>query len=105
MTNALQAHFKSSKPAKTAEQAARQRQQLLANLPPEHRDKVDKQVLSTAADLGLVENIALLSNSRNNGFVGVNMYCDDEASFTDASANPRASEIAFCCGKQIQVSP
>ncbi len=99
-----------------------------------------------------MESIALLSNSRDNGFTGVNLYCDDEAcpstsaalpmclhievlrdkqqcsgmstgplvtgncvilhlilqwslqaSFVDALPNPRASEIAFCCGKQMQV--
>ena len=55
------------------------------------------------ADLGTVESIALLSNSRDNGFIGVNLYCDDEASFVDAPPNPRATEIAFCCGKQMQV--
>jgi hypothetical protein len=99
-----QAHFKSRKPGKSAEQAARQREQLLANVPPEQRDKIDESMLSSAADLGMVENIALLSNSRDNGFIGVNMYCDDEASFVDAALNPRASEIAYCCGKQMQVT-
>jgi hypothetical protein len=60
-------------------------------------------MLKAAADLGLVENIALLSNSRDNGFVGVNMYCDDEATFVDAPLNPRASDIARCCGKEMEV--
>ena len=55
------------------------------------------------ADMGTVESVALLSNSRDNGFTGVNLYCDDEASFVDAPPNPRATEIAFCCGKQMQV--
>ena len=57
------------------------------------------------ADLGTVESIALLSNSRDNGFTGVNLYCDDEASFVDAPPNPRATEVAFCCGRQMQVCP
>ena len=52
-----------------------------------------------------MESIALLSNSRDNGFTGVNLYCDDEASFVDAPPNPRATEVAFCCGKQMQVPP
>ena len=51
-----------------------------------------------------MESIALLSNSRDNGFTGVNLYCDDEASFVDAPPNPRATEVAFCCEKQMQVS-
>ena len=52
-----------------------------------------------------MESIALLSNSRDNGFTGVNLYCDDEASFVDAPPNPRATEVAFCCGKQMKVWP
>ncbi|CAL5225626.1 g8481 [Coccomyxa viridis] len=99
----LREHFRQSKPAKTAEQLQRQRQQLLANVPEESRAQINEQMLGVATDLGTVESIALLSNSRDNGFTGVNLYCDDEASFVDALPNPRASEIAFCCGKQMQV--
>lgn len=102
-SSCAQDHFKRQKGQKTAEQAARQREQFLASVPPEQRDKIDENMLRTAADLGLVENIALLSNSRDNGFIGVNMYCDDEASFVDARYNVRASDIARCCGKEMEV--
>ena len=76
---------------------------MLGNLPEEQRGKVSAQLLANAADLGMVESCALLGNSRDNGFVGVNLYCDDEAAFVDAPLNPRASEIAACCGKPMQV--
>jgi hypothetical protein len=98
-----QAHFKAHKPAKTAEQAARQQAALLGNLPEAQRGQVSAQLLANAAGLGMVESCALLGNSRDNGFVGVNLYCDDEAAFIDAPLNPRASEIAACCGKPMQV--
>ena len=57
----------------------------------------------TAAHALQVESCALLGNSRDNGFVGVNLYCDDEASFIDAPLNMRASDIAGCCGRPMQV--
>ena len=52
-----------------------------------------------------VESCALLGNGRDNGFVGVNLYCDDEADFVDAPLNVRASDIAACCGRPMQVRP
>ena len=51
----------------------------------------------------MVENIALLSHSRDFGFIGVNLYVDDEGSIKGAPRNVRASEIAHCCGKPIDV--
>ena len=45
---ALQEHFKQSKPAKTAEQLQRQRQQLLANVPEEQRAQINEQMLGVA---------------------------------------------------------
>jgi hypothetical protein len=50
-----------------------------------------------------VENIALLSNAQDNGFVGVNLYADDEGSIRGLPRNLRASEIALCCGKPLEV--
>lgn len=50
-----------------------------------------------------MENIALLSNARDNGFIGVNMYCDDEGTLRGLPPNRRASEIAHCCGKPLEV--
>jgi hypothetical protein len=50
-----------------------------------------------------VENISLLSNARDNGFVGVNLYADDEGAIRGLPRNMRASEIAHCCGKPLEV--
>jgi len=50
-----------------------------------------------------VENVALLANSKDAGFVGVNMYCDDQAIAKELPLNPRAAQIAECCGKPMQV--
>lgn len=49
-----------------------------------------------------MEHTSLLSNSRDNDFIGINLYTDDEASFSGAGINQRASEIASCCGIQLQ---
>jgi hypothetical protein len=50
-----------------------------------------------------VENISLLANSKDVGYVGVNMYCDDQAQIKGLPYNPRASGLAEVCGKFIQV--
>jgi len=49
-----------------------------------------------------VEHTSLLSNSKDNDFIGINLYTDDEASFSGAGINQRASEIGSCCGIQLQ---
>lgn len=51
-----------------------------------------------------VESIPLLPNSAENGFVGVNMYCDDESVLKGLPLNLRASDIATCCGKPTNVT-
>lgn len=51
-----------------------------------------------------VENVALMSNRPDNNFVAVNMYCDDSAMIKDLAINLRASQIAECAGKIIEVS-
>lgn len=51
----------------------------------------------------MVETISLLYNSRDNGFVGVNMYVDDAGSVRGAERNVRASELAHCCGQPLDV--
>lgn len=50
-----------------------------------------------------VENVALLANSKDVGYVGVNLYCDDQAIAKELPVNPRACQIAECCGKMVQV--
>ena len=52
---ALQEHFQQKKPAKTAEQLARQRQQLLARVPEEQRAQIDEKMLGAATGLPLVQ--------------------------------------------------
>ena len=44
-----------------------------------------------------MESIALLSNSRDNGFTGVNLYCDDEARppLLQAPTNDHAPGVLF----------
>jgi hypothetical protein len=64
---------------------------------------IDEKLLSIATDLQMVENIALLSHSSDYGFIGVNLYVDDEGSVRGAARNVRATEIAHCCGKPIDV--
>lgn len=96
-----QAHFAASSPGKTDAQAAAQRAELLKQLP--EGSSLPDGLLETATGLNLVENIALLSNSADNGFVGVNMYVDDEGSIKDLPINLRASEIAATCGNPLQV--
>ena len=51
-----------------------------------------------------VENIALLANAPDNQFVGVNMYCADDAGSYNAPTNMRASQISQRCGKPLDVS-
>ncbi|DBA99753.1 TPA: hypothetical protein ACH3X3_012300 [Trebouxia sp. C0006] len=65
---------------------------------------VDEAMLDTATAMSMVEHTSLLSNSKDNDFIGINLYTDDEASFSGAGINQRASEIASCCGIQLQVN-
>lgn len=50
-----------------------------------------------------VENVALMSNRPDNNYVAVNMYCDDSAMIKNLAINHRASQIAECAGKIIEV--
>lgn len=51
-----------------------------------------------------VEPIALLANSPETGFVGVYMYCDDQATLKHLPSNMRATQIAAEAGQALQVS-
>jgi len=75
--------------------------QLMKNLPSD--TSVDDSLLNIATGLQMVENISLLSHSKESDFVGINMYVDDEASIRGASTNRRASEIAHFCGQPLDV--
>ena len=67
------------------------------------RDLLDRVVDGDLLGGGMVENIALLSNAPETGFVGVNLYCDDEASIKRLPRNARASSLASQCGKPLDV--
>lgn len=97
----LKEHFASSGPQKTQAQIRAQQADLMKKLP--EGTSIDSKVLDVATSLNMVENISLLSNAKDNGFVGVNMYVDDEGSIRGLPRNLRASEIAHCCGKPLEV--
>ncbi len=50
-----------------------------------------------------VENTALLTNNSKSDYIGVNLYTDDNAGMYNMPSNRRATEFAFCCGKQLEV--
>jgi hypothetical protein len=56
-----------------------------------------------AGGMQLVESVPLLTNSKANDFVGVNLYVDDIGSIKQLPVNVRASDICRCCGHHIQV--
>ncbi|KAL4423794.1 hypothetical protein ABPG75_001095 [Micractinium tetrahymenae] len=97
----LKEHFASAGPKKSEAQIRAQQAELLSRLP--EGSNIDPRVLNVATSLNMVENVSLLSNARDNGFVGVNMYVDDEGSIRGLPRNVRASEIAHCCGKPLDV--
>jgi hypothetical protein len=50
-----------------------------------------------------VEPIALVAQAPETGFVGVYLYCDDQAAIKQLPLNPRATGIANAAGLHIQV--
>ncbi|PRW61388.1 SUMO-activating enzyme subunit 2 [Chlorella sorokiniana] len=97
----LKEHFAATGPRKTAAQIQAQQRDLMSKLP--EGTSIDSRVLDVATSLNMVENISLLSNAKDNGFVGINMYVDDEGSIKGLPQNLRASDIAHCCGKPLEV--
>lgn len=59
--------------------------------------------LMRAGHMQLVETVPLLSNSKQNQFVGVNLYVDDTGAIKNLPVNVRATDICQCCGHQTQV--
>lgn len=98
-----QAHFKATKTAKSAAQLAAQKAAFLASVPEADRGNLPPGLLDAATGLGMVENVALLSNAPAHGFIGVNLYCDDEGQALGLPRNARACEIAACAGKPLDV--
>lgn len=102
LTDRCKKHFSKKHGPRTPAQKAARRAALMKNVPGS--SDVDEAMLDTATAMSMVEHTSLLSNSKDNGFIGINLYTDDEASFSGASINHRASEIASCCGMPLQVN-
>lgn len=121
LLDALKRHFRATSPQKTDAQKAAQKAALLqrlnqqqqqeqgggaagdSTLSPQVRDLLDRVVDGDLLGGGMVENIALLSNAPETGFVAVNLYCDDEAALKNLPSNARASSLAMECGKPLDV--
>ena len=103
LMDAAKAHFARVRPAKTAAQRAAQLAELRAKLPPGAEAALEGRLMDMATSLNMVESVALLPNMPAHGFVGVNLYVDDEGAIRDAPVNTRASEVATLCGKLVQV--
>ncbi|KAK2080672.1 hypothetical protein QBZ16_000526 [Prototheca wickerhamii] len=103
LMDAAKAHFARVRPAKTAAQRAAQLAELRAKLPPGAEGALEGRLMDMATSLNMVESVALLPNMPAHGFVGVNLYVDDEGAIRDAPVNARASEVATLCGKLVQV--
>ena len=101
LLDAVKAHYRATVPAKSPAQLAAQKAELISKLPQE--TPLDEKLLNIATNLQMVENIALLSNSKEYDFIGINLYTDDEGAIRGSPRNIRASEIAHCCGRPIQV--
>jgi RNA polymerase II-associated protein 3 len=97
----IKAHFASAGPKKTEAQRRAQVADLMRSLPA--GATLTEDMLGAATSMNIVENVSLLANARDNGFVGVNLYVDDEGVLKRAPKNPRATEIAHCCGNHLEV--
>lgn len=99
----LKAHFRRAGGQKTEEQRQAHKQHLLQQVGNDAASKVNDQMLQAAMDIQMVESVALLVNNASSGYVGVNLYCDDQAQIKELPPNPRASQIASCCGHPTDV--
>jgi RNA polymerase II-associated protein 3 len=97
----LKTHFRKMSPSQTASQLAQHKEQLTRGLP--EGTSVDQRMLNMATSLQLVETVSLLSQSKDNGFVGINLYVDDAGVLKGLPVNMRATELAHCCGRPIEV--
>ena len=57
-----------------------------------------EKMIEVAADLQLVETVALLPGGVKTDYLHINMYCDDRAVSKGSSLNERACGIASICG-------
>ncbi|KAG2482944.1 hypothetical protein HYH03_018169 [Edaphochlamys debaryana] len=102
LLDTLKAHFRLSGGTKTAAQLAAQREQLIAQVGPQAA-ALSADMLAAALDMQMVESVPLLTNTPASGYVGVNLYCDDQAQVKELPLNARASAISDCCGRPLQV--
>ncbi|GAX74597.1 hypothetical protein CEUSTIGMA_g2045.t1 [Chlamydomonas eustigma] len=100
--NKVKKHFSVTGGERSESQKENQKQLLIKQL-GEAASNVDPTMLETAVNMQMVENISLLPNSAETSYVGVNMYCDDQAQMKGLELNNRASQLAQCCGKLIEV--
>ncbi|GFR48092.1 hypothetical protein Agub_g9779, partial [Astrephomene gubernaculifera] len=99
----LKEHFKRAGGVKTEAQREAHRQQLVQQVGAEAAAKLSDQMMAAALDIQMVETLPLLVNNPASGYMGVNMYCDDQAQIKELTYNARASQIADCCGRPMQV--
>ena len=82
------------------------KKQLKAHVASTGRDNagdVSEAMLNAAAEMQLVETLALLPGGLKTNFIHVNMYCDDRAVSKGSPVNERATGIATACGLTAQV--
>ncbi|GLI64556.1 hypothetical protein VaNZ11_007876 [Volvox africanus] len=104
LLDTLKEHFRRMGGEKTAAQRQAHRKHLIEQVGGEEAaSKMSDEMMSAALDIQMVETVPLLVNCRDSGYVGVNLYCDDQAQFKDLRANPRATQIADCCGRPVQI--
>lgn len=103
LLDVMKEHFKRAGGTKTAAQREAQRQALLSQVGADAASKLSEDLMAAALDLQMVETVPLLVNNAASGYVGVNLYCDDQAQVKELPVNVRASQIADCCGRPMQV--
>ncbi|WIA13116.1 hypothetical protein OEZ85_006714 [Tetradesmus obliquus] len=101
--NALKRHFKRAEGHKSDAQKQAVHEAFKAQM-GDKAAGVNDDLLKMLSGTQMVEPIALLANSPETGFVGVYMYCDDQASIKQLPPNPRATAIAQTAGMHIQVN-
>ncbi|KAF6260615.1 hypothetical protein COO60DRAFT_1700224 [Scenedesmus sp. NREL 46B-D3] len=101
--NALKRHFKQAEGHKSDAQKQAVHEAFKAQM-GDKAAGVNDNLLRMLSGTQMVEPIALLANSPETGFVGVYMYCDDQASLKQLPPNTRATAIAATAGMHIQVN-
>jgi hypothetical protein len=61
------------------------------------------EVVERILETQMVDVVPLLIGTPANDWHQISLYCDDSGSFKDLEINLRASQIAGCCGKALQV--